>query len=52
VGQSSGGEPMTVFALTGVIERAIKAQVPALVLVKGEVSNFSLHRASGHFYSL
>jgi exodeoxyribonuclease VII large subunit len=47
---SSGGDPMTVTQLTGVIERAIKSQVPASVLVNGEVSNFSLHRASGHLY--
>ncbi len=36
--------------LTSTIERAIKSGVPASVLVRGEVSNLSLHRASGHLY--
>jgi exodeoxyribonuclease VII large subunit len=42
--------PLTVSQLTAQIERAIKAGVPANVHVRGEVSNFNLHRASGHLY--
>lgn len=48
--QAPKGEPLTVTQLTNLIERAIKAGVPGTVHVKGEVSNFNHHRASGHFY--
>jgi exodeoxyribonuclease VII large subunit len=40
----------TVTQITGLIERAIKAGVPPALAVRGEVSNFSPHRASGHLY--
>jgi exodeoxyribonuclease VII large subunit len=43
-------EPLTVSQLTGQIERAIRAGVPAWLHVRGEVSNINLHRASGHLY--
>lgn len=42
--------PMTVSQLTAVIGRAIKSGVPGTQHVRGEVSNFNHHRASGHFY--
>ena len=48
---TSAAAAMTVSQVTAVIDRAIKSGVPASVLVRGEVSNFSLHRASGHFIS-
>ncbi len=41
---------MTVAQLTGVIERSIRAGVPASVRVQGEASNLNHHRASGHLY--
>jgi exodeoxyribonuclease VII large subunit len=41
---------MTVSQLTALIDGALRAKLPASVLVKGEVSNANLHRASGHFY--
>lgn len=42
--------PLTVSQLTSLIDRAIRAGVPATVLVQGEMSNFNHHRGSGHFY--
>jgi len=42
--------PLTVSQLTAQIGRAIKTGVPGTVHVRGEVSNFNHHRASGHFY--
>lgn len=44
------GDPITVSQLTARIEKALRASLPASVLVKGEVSNFKLHHASGHAY--
>ena len=42
---------MTVSQLTAVIERAIKSQRARVgAACKGEVSNFNLHRGSGHLY--
>src|SRR5688500_1385675 len=46
----AGALPMTVSQLTGYIDRAIRAGVPPHVLVKGEVSNWKLHRSSGNVY--
>ncbi len=43
-------EPMTVTELTRLIDTAIRAGVPSSVTVKGETSNFSFNRASGHAY--
>jgi exodeoxyribonuclease VII large subunit len=43
-------KPLSVSQLTARIEKAIKAGVPASVLVQGEVSNFKLHAGSGHAY--
>ncbi len=48
--QPAGGDAMTVSQLTSVIDRAIKSGVPSFVNVRGEVSNFNAHRASGHLY--
>ncbi|MEZ0265674.1 MAG: exodeoxyribonuclease VII large subunit, partial [Phycisphaerae bacterium] len=45
-----GPEPLSVSQLTGQIERALKDCLPASVLVRGEVSNFKHHAASGHMY--
>lgn len=47
---AAGGEPLTVSQLTAQIERALKDCLPPAVLVKGELSNFSFHRPSGHAY--
>ncbi|MDP9172699.1 MAG: exodeoxyribonuclease VII large subunit [Planctomycetota bacterium] len=41
---------MTVTQLTSVIDRAVRAGVPASVVVRGEVSNASSKQASGHLY--
>jgi len=41
---------LTVSQLTARIEQAIKSGVPSTLLVRGEVTNFSRHRQSGHLY--
>src|SRR5687767_11895570 len=41
---------MSVSDLTRWIDRVIKAGLPTTVVVRGEVSNFSVHGASGHIY--
>lgn len=46
----AGGKPLTVSQLTRQIDRALRDNLPATICVRGEVSNFSEHRASGHFY--
>jgi exodeoxyribonuclease VII large subunit len=43
-------KPLTVSQLTARIERVIKAGLPGVVSVRGEVSNYRLHGASGHAY--
>ena len=43
-------EPLTITQLTSQIDRAFKTSFPGAVLVKGEVSNYKLHNASGHAY--
>jgi exodeoxyribonuclease VII large subunit len=48
--QPQAGGAMTVSQLTAVIDRAIKSGVPSFVSVRGEVSNFNMHRGSGHWY--
>lgn len=45
-----GSEPLTVAQLTAMIDKALKAGLPAVVWVKGELSNYHLHEASGHLY--
>ncbi len=46
----AGDPPLSVSAVTRLVERAIKTGVPASVAVRGEVSNFNHNRASGHAY--
>lgn len=41
---------ITVAELTGRIDAAIKSGLPGSMLVKGEISNLNIHRASGHIY--
>jgi exodeoxyribonuclease VII large subunit len=41
---------MTVSQFSVMIEKALRAGVPGSVSVRGELSNFSRHRASGHLY--
>ena len=43
-------KPLTVSQLTARIERVIRAGLPGTVSVRGEVSNYRLHGASGHAY--
>ncbi len=52
VGPTPAGEveALSVTQLTAKIDRAIKAGFPGSVLVKGEVSNYKAHAASGHHY--
>ena len=47
-----GGGPvvLTVGQLTQMVERAVVSGVPAMVHVRGEVSNLTVHGASGHVY--
>jgi exodeoxyribonuclease VII large subunit len=45
-----GDKALSVSQLTRVIDRVMKENLPATVYVRGEVSNFNLHRSSGHFY--
>jgi len=50
-GQSgSSAKPLSVMQLTRQIERALRDNLPPTFLVKGELSNFSHHGPSGHFY--
>jgi exodeoxyribonuclease VII large subunit len=43
-------KPLTVSQLTARIDRTLRAGFPSTVQVRGEVSNFRLHAASGHAY--
>ena len=43
-------DAMTVTQLTAKIDRAIKTGFPTSILVRGEVSNYKAHAASGHSY--
>ena len=43
-------QPLTVSQLSRMIDQALRAKLPPRVLVKGEISNFSPHAASGHLY--
>ncbi len=47
---ASAAKPLTVTQLTARIDKAIKSGLPASIQVQGEVSNFKLHRDSGHLY--
>lgn len=47
---AAADKPLTVTQLTARIEKALKAGLPASLLVQGEVSNFKLHGGSGHAY--
>ena len=42
--------PLSVSAVTKLVESAIRGGLPASVAVRGEVSNFNHNRASGHAY--
>ena len=46
----AAGEAITVSQLTAKIGGALKAGLPASMLVKGEISNYKAHQASGHSY--
>ena len=46
----SAAQPLTITQLTRQIERALRDNLAPTFLVKGEVSNFNAHAASGHFY--
>jgi exodeoxyribonuclease VII large subunit len=46
----AGDAPLTPFSLNKLVESALKRGVPSTFVVRGEVSNFSRHRASGHLY--
>jgi len=48
--QADESQAITVTQLTGKIESALRTGVPGNLTVRGEVSNFNHHRASGHFY--
>lgn len=48
--QADESQAITVTQLTGKIESALRTGVPGSLTVRGEVSNFNHHRASGHFY--
>lgn len=49
--RGGGDEPaLTVSQLTARIDAALRTGLPPTVTVRGELSNFSHHRASGHFY--
>jgi exodeoxyribonuclease VII large subunit len=41
---------LTVSQLTAQIDKVLKTNLPAAVLVRGELSNINLHRTSGHLY--
>lgn len=45
-----GLEPLTVSQLTAQIDRVLRGGLPAVLNVRGEVSNFKHHSASGHAY--
>jgi exodeoxyribonuclease VII large subunit len=47
---SPAEKPLTVSQLTARIERVLKAGIPGSITVRGEVSNYRLHGASGHAY--
>jgi exodeoxyribonuclease VII large subunit len=46
----SADQNLSVSQVTKLIEKAIRAGVPATVAVRGEISNFNHNRASGHAY--
>jgi exodeoxyribonuclease VII large subunit len=50
VAASKRAEPLSVTQLTSMVERAIRGGLPESLHVRGEISNFSHHRSSGHFY--
>jgi len=50
VSKPADPRPMSVSQLTSLIGRVLKKELPALVTVRGEISNFKLHRPSGNLY--
>ena len=50
-GQVDGkAPPLTVTELTAKITRALTTSIPQMLSVRGQVSNFKIHAASGHAY--
>ncbi|HEX5244347.1 MAG TPA: exodeoxyribonuclease VII large subunit [Tepidisphaeraceae bacterium] len=50
-GQVDGkAAPLTVTELTAKITRALTTSIPQMLSVRGQVSNFKIHAASGHAY--
>ena len=47
---ANGDAPLSVAAVTKLVDKAIRGQTPASLVVRGEVSQFSHNRASGHAY--
>ena len=46
----AGEAPLSVSELTSQIDKVLKAGLPGVLHVRGEVSNFKSHAASGHAY--
>ena len=49
-GRVDGKAPLTVTELTAKINRALTTAIPEMLSVRGQVSNFKIHAASGHAY--
>jgi exodeoxyribonuclease VII large subunit len=47
---STGGEPISPAEVNRLVEAALKERLPARLAVRGEVSNFTRNRNSGHLY--
>ena len=50
LGTPEQAEPITPGELNRMVERALKANLPPSILVKGEISNLTRNRSSGHLY--
>jgi exodeoxyribonuclease VII large subunit len=49
-GSSASGNALSVTQVTAQITRALSGGLPSSLLVRGEVSNYNINRASGHHY--
>jgi len=47
---TSSAPPLTVSELTMLIDRVLRAELPQVLMVRGECSNCHAHKESGHFY--